>query len=1032
MQRIKYLVIILYALISSHAIVGQNTITETRISEYQRALDLFEKEKYASAQHIFEKFVEENAQIKDEYTINAYYYDAVCAQYLSNNDACYKLGSFIRNFPQSSKLNMARFYLGNYYYADKNYTDALSEYRKVEISQIELSYQAEFEFKFGYSLFQTGNTKKAKEYFSRIMNGKSKYASSALYYYAHIQYEDNDYELALVNFEKLLSDKKFASIVPYYIAQIYFFLDRGEELITISSELIEKSTDVRRAEIEQMVGEVYFRKGDYRKALEYYEKANEIIPQKNDYQMGYCYYQLQEYEKAARYFEKYASENDSIAQNALYHLADVYLKLDKKSEARAMFLGASNMDYSPKIKEDALYNYAKLSCEIGNNPYNESIKSFQDYLKQYPRTSRKNEINEILTHLYFSVRNYKDALELIENLPEKTQSINQAYQRIAINRGIELYNGRKIENAVEMFTKAIKINALQGLTAQAYYLRGESKYQLKNYEGARNDLEKFFVLDSDKQTPYYNQAAYTLGYAQLKLKEHKNSIHSFTNYVLNASPERDKRWIDDVNNRIADNYFVQKSFPDAIAFYDRVIKAQGIDADYALYQKGLAYGALCLYQNKIDCLNLLIARYPKSNYAMSANFEIANTFLLNDDQDMALKFYQVFVNKYPQSSYVKEGFLKIGIIYYNTSRDEEALSALDKVLKDYPGTSESRDALLTIKNIYVNQNRVDEYFNYVKQNTKLSISTVEQDSITFIAAEARYLEGDCQGAIPGFQNYLEKFPNGLFTLTANYYLADCLLRSGSMWKALPHYEYVANQSKSQYTEVSLLNAANITYNIKNYKRSNDFFTRLAAVSEIDANIIQANVGIMRTWFYLESYENAIKSAKNLLQYEKLTNEIDEETKYIIAHSYYALGDTASARIAYEPLKESANGMFSGEAYYREAEAYFNRNNMKAAERIIETITAGPVSDYWLAKSFILWADVYYASGNRLQAKQTLQSIIDNYDGDDLVEEAQQKYDRIVDKENSERSEKQKKLEQKQQQENEIDVTVPLNAPIENE
>ena len=66
-----------------------------------------------------------------------------------------------------------------------------------------------------------------------------------------------------------------------------------------------------------------------------------------------------------------------------------------------------------------------------------------------------------------------------------------------------------------------------------------------------------------------------------------------------------------------------------------------------------------------------------------------------------------------------------------------------------------------------------------------------------------------------------------------------------------------------------------------------------------------------------------------------------------------------------------------------------------AEQIIESIVSDATSDYWLAYSFILWADIYYARGNNLQAKQTLQSIIDNYDGDDLVSVARQKYAAIV-------------------------------------
>ena len=59
----------------------------------------------------------------------------------------------------------------------------------------------------------------------------------------------------------------------------------------MSDDLIQKSKDIRKAEIQQMVGEVYYKRNDYGKALDYYLKANDIISQSNDYQIGYCYYQ---------------------------------------------------------------------------------------------------------------------------------------------------------------------------------------------------------------------------------------------------------------------------------------------------------------------------------------------------------------------------------------------------------------------------------------------------------------------------------------------------------------------------------------------------------------------------------------------------------------------------------------------------------------------------------------------------------------------------------------------------------------------
>ena len=77
-----------------------------------------------------------------------------------------------------------------------------------------------------------------------------------------------------------------------------------------------------------------------------------------------------------------------------------------------------------------------------------------------------------------------------------------------------------------------------------------------------------------------------------------------------------------------------------------------------------------------------------------------------------------------------------------------------------------------------------------------------------------------------------------------------------------------------------------------------------------------------------------------------------------------------------------------------------------AEKIIfELIKQFSAYDFWVAKSFILLADVYQKVDNTFQAKQTLQSIIDNYKGEDLKKIAQDKLNLIIESEDIEEPEK---------------------------
>ena len=1052
MQRIKVLLVIVLVALSAPTVLAQKSSPDEAVRQlYRQALDLYQKEKYASAQNLFDKLTVSATTLDEQMAAEACYYGAVCAEKLSNNDADFRLTEFLRRYPQSVHTNMAYFYLGNYHYSKGDYDKALKYYKNVVSREVEYGHRGEFNFKMGYCYFNDQDYNEAKKYFSQEINGKSKYTNAAIYYYAHMQYMDGKYDLALRNFQKLQSDRRFAKIVPSYIARIYYYLGKDDELLQMAPTLLLEEDVFKKNEIRQMVAEVYFNRGEYKNALDYYnaamrnrddkddtdptqtfagsnargtKKSNTAAlvactPQDNYYQVGYCYYMLHQYDSAQFYLSKKTACVDSVAQNALYVLGDVDLKLGRKNEARSMFLQASTMDFDPKIKEDAQFNYAKLSYELNANPYNESIRSFEDYLVKYPKTSHKKEVEEILTSLYFSTRNYKDALTLIEKIPDRSAVMNQAYQRIVINRGIEVFNTGNLKSAAAYFQKAMKINALPKYTTDAYYLYAESRYRLGDFEAAGKTLDRFMLSTNATTSPYYRQALYTHGYLCMKRENISDATDDFKMFVRLADRSIDAHQVNDVYNRLGDCSYLNSKYAEAIKFYDHVIEANDADADYATYQKALCYGALGKYGEKLTYLNQIFERYKESPLAAKALFEVGNTYLVGDNNSMALLYFNNFRNQYPSNSLVKTALLNIGLIYYNTDRNDEALEVFDQLLTNYAGTDEARDALSTVKNIYVSQNRVDEYFGYVKRTTKSTVSTVEQDSTLYMSAENQYMNGDCESSVKSFENYLDKFPEGLFHLQAHYYAADCLFRTGQNERALPHYEAVASAGRNSYSERSLQNAANIAYNLNNFTKALDLYNQLVAMAESDNSRIGGRVGYMRSWIRLDMRDSVIAAARQLLNETKITDELRDEARISMARCYYEHASTyRQADSLYSLLKNSTNGDYSGEASYRIAEMRFLQQDYDGSERAIETIAADPVSDYWLAKSFILWADIFHARGNNLQAKQTLQSIIDNYDGDDLVQVALQKRNAILEE------------EQPPQQPEEEEVVIELESEVE--
>ncbi len=998
--------ILIATLLLASALIGQAqrlTADEQQQNLYRQATDLYQKQKYAAAQQIYDQIVDANTDRSNLTTADACYYAAVCSEMLDNDDAYYRLEEFMRLYPQSARCNMARFYLGNFYYTRGDYERAISYYRDVDPTEVEYNHRSEYNFKYGYCLFQRGDTQRAAKLFAQQIDGQSKYRSSSLYYYAHIQYMNGQYDLALRNFKELQNDKKFARIAPSYIARIYYFLGKDDELLQMVPQLMEENDVFRRDELHQMVGEIYFNRGEYSAALDHYRTVEHMVrtesctPQDNDYQVGYSYYMLGRYDSAAMYLQHKTACSDSVAQNALYVLGDCYLHLGRKMDARSMFLQASKANFNPRIKEDALFNYAKLSCELNQNAMGESIKSFENYLSKYPRSTHRTEAEEILTELYCSTNNYKEAIRLLEQIPSRNVRLEQAYQRALMNRGIELTNSGKANDAMQLYEKAVKVNALPRMTADANYLLGEANYRAGNKTEALRHIDRFMLSSFKNTSPYANDARYTYAYLQMGQKHYADAYETFSELATRLASPTDKKetaMLNDAYNRMGDCLYVQSRFAESITYYDKVIKGNGRDADYATYQKALAYGAQGHNSEKLTYLNYIFERFDNSALRSKAMLEIANTYMMCDNSEMAMTYYNNFIKQYPQSVYVKNALLNQGLIYYNTDRNEQALRTFDRLLTQYPGTDEARDALSTVKNIYIAQNRVDEYFTYVQRTTKINISTLEQDSTVFLAAEERYQQSDFENAAAGLESYLSKFPSGLFALKAHYLLADCYFRQGQNEKALPHYVAVAGAGTNQYSEQSLYNAANIAYSLADYHQAAQLYQRLSDGAESEGSLLQGLLGGLRCASALHQHSGVVVAGSRLIAESKATPELKEEAYLAMSRSYFDNGIYDSAYAYYAHLATSANGEYNGEARCRQAEILMRQLKYPQAEKIIEGIVSDASSDYWLAYSFILWADIYYARGNSLQAKQTLQSIIDNYDGADLVAIAQQKIEAI--------------------------------------
>jgi len=992
-MRILYLVMMLM-LTASRLVSQQTAVYSEPQADYRMAMDLFAKQKYGAAQHYFSGLLARQAETDPAIIREAMFHDAVCSYELFNPDAEYKLQQYKASYPTSAHLDRVQFYLGNCAYRSNKYKAALAYYEDTDPFDLSVEQGNEFMFRKGYCYLRTDQPDKAEPIFRTLKDKDSKYSSPARYYHAHLQYTRKDYESALEGFLKLEKDENFKDVAPYYIIQIYGYQEKYDLLLEKALPLYEVAPRKRAPEVARLIGEAYYRKSEFGEALPYYEKYFELasgpVSEEDRFKLGYCHYREGNYQQALMLLQASTAGGDSLSQYAYYYLADCYLKTSQRQFARSAFQSAWKLAADRDIREDALFNYAKLTYEMSYDPYSEATQALKSYLKDFPDSKRSDEAYTFLVNIALATRNYSDALSAIEKIKKHDDEYYSRLQKISFYRGVELFNQGNFEEANTHFRKAMENGRDKKMAAESLFWMGESLYRQKSYWGAKKYLGDFQKAGLANQTDVFNKANYTLGYAHFKEKQYAEAGLAFRKFVTGSAKE-DKNLVSDAYYRLGDCFFIQKKYDDAIAWYDEGIKMNRPGSDYALFQKGLALGALQKNDDKLLMLMQLTEDHPASAYVDDACYELGNTFLLVNNNEKALLYFKKITEHMPSSSYKVKALLKTGLLYYNLGQNDIALVTFKKIVEEYPATPESKEALASIRNIYVDLNRVDEFFVYVKGISFANVTAAEQDSITYVAAENQYMAGNCEDAVKSFASYVENFPGGAYFVHANYYRGECLLKANLLQEALECFENVLGRFRSKFTENALLKAARIYYFRGDYIKSLEDYSELKNIAEYNSNVLEARYHIMKCNYLLGNYKAAAEAAGEFLAGEKADDQKKTEAVLTRAKSNISLGDHASAQPDLETVVRMSKGKEGAEAKYLLANLEYIQAQYKEAEKLIfELINQYANQDYWVASGFILLSDVYVKNGNIFQARQTLQSILENYEGDDLKQVAREK------------------------------------------
>ncbi len=971
---------------------------------FKNAKDLYQKEQFSLAYPVFKSLYSngfEQSNIPSTIRLESKYYYIVCGLQLNDETAVPKAVAFIELENNPARTQMMNFHLGEYYYRKQDFPNAQAYYTGANIANLSNREIAEMKFHQAYGFFVMQQFDKARPLFNTIrqLPGDPNYLD-ANYYYAFICFNEKKYAEALTSFQIAEKLPAFQSVIPFYLAEIYYFEGDREKALAQGREALQKGGQFYDLELKQLVGHILFEKKAFSEALPFLEKyvdGNTKVRREDLYELSFCYYEARNWEKSIEGFKQLGGAQDSLAQNSMYLLADAYLKTDDKPNARTAFQFCASNNSNAVQKEVSAFNYGKLSYELGY--LDPALQAFQSFLKTYPSSIYAQEAKELLVNTLANTSNYKKALALYESLGVKSDNVVRLYPRLLYGASVEYINDQDINKADQLLTTLLEVPYNQAQLPLADFWKGEIAYRNGQIDACIGFFLEYLKKPVTNGEVNTTNARYSLAYGYLKSENYDLARNYFEMISSSVSPSSTAIELD-AYVRAADCYFMNKNFTRALSMYNSVINQHLPAADYALFQKGIIAGAQNRNTEKVSLLESLDKQFPSSPLLPNANLEIANTYLADENFQSAITPLQKLIAEPASSPMVPKAYLKLGIAYFNLNKNEASLENFKKLVTSYPNSQESDAAIDYIRNLFVENQQPGDFVDFMKKNGK-PITVSEEDSLTYRSAILRYEAKDQAAAKTGFQQYLNRFPDGRKHIEANYLLAEIFAADKSLTEALPYYKAVADESQNPYSERSTLQVARIYYfELKDYVNAEKYFITLKTLASQQENRLEAMRGLLRCQFKAEKWTEAAANAGELLQEKGIATDDRMMANMVVAKNLQTKNEPDQAIAAYKQVIASGKSEYAAESQYRIAEILLSQNKLPEAEKAgFEVIKKMGSYIVWVTKAYLLLGDVYVQEKDWFNAEATYKSIVENATIPELKTEAQEKLDKVLEEKN---------------------------------
>lgn len=934
----------------------------------REALNLYRQGFYSQARTLFE-------QAPASPRTRAY--ALLCAIRSQASDYPAMLYDFRRDYPVSAFDSEIGFRHALVLFDKGQYRQAGTELGKVNPKDIGDANVAELRFKQGYCAYALGDYPSARRWFDALeQQGVSAYSAEARFIRGLMAYSEEHFAEACDGFRKVEGDGRFGELASYYVLECEFLGGNYAYVAKEGPAMYASATGERRAHLARMLSESLLVLGEDSAARGYFDEyigSSTDMTRSDWFYAGSVLFASHDYKGALENYKNMTERTDSLGQIAEYNMAAACVALRNNVEALDHYKAAAQSAWRPDIREDAWFNYAKLSFDL-----NKSTEGFTSYIQEYGTAVRGEQIYSYMALSALVEKDYEGAIRAYDNVDELSPEMRRNYIKANYLRAAQLAGTGSWRQAASYYkASSYYLPKNDRLGQLSRYWMAESLYRGGDYSAARGVFTELYNSSALSGTGEGRRLPYDIAYCYLQQKEWAQAAKWLDGYAA----DRRAAFREDALTKRADCDFARKDYKAAVKSYQAVRDDYGAaEKIYPYYRQGLAYGLLGEKAQKAAALLPVLSAPADAPLYNEALYELASTWSDLGRYKEAQQAFEQLCTQTRDSSYVAKGRLGLGMACRNAGDEMKAIEHYRSVVRGFPGTEYSESALMAVESIYRARKEPEKYLAFVEQE-KVAAQEVDKAQMYFNTAEQVFLNGNYSQAIVLFQKYLNEWPGAAQAALAHFYIAESRRQLNLGEDACDSYAAaLALAPDASFAENARVNYAALLFAMERYMEAYAVYSDLLRLSRFQSNKTLAQLGMARSAYKARDWAAAVADAQEALDAGKADEGAVRELRYIKAKALLAQEKRAEAFALLEQLAKEPATVQGAEAKYLLIQDRYDSGRFDGIpDEVYAFADQAPDQSYWLARAYIVLGDTFVAQGKTDFAKAIYESILEGYE-----------------------------------------------------